>query len=87
MFLVSRSECATMWRMRQVKLTIRLDEGLDAILTKVSRQSGRSRSEVAREALRCHLQMAQFDELRRRVTPFARARGYLTDEDVFADIS
>jgi hypothetical protein len=28
-----------------------------------------------------------FEQLRQRVMPFAEARGYLTDEDVFRDIS
>ena len=46
-----------------------------------------SRSEVAREALRRYLMVMQFDELRRRMMPFAQARGYRTDEDVFADVS
>lgn len=29
----------------------------------------------------------QFEALRKKVMPFAEARGYLTDEDVFSDIS
>lgn len=29
----------------------------------------------------------QFEGLRRRTMPFAEARGYLTDEDVFREIS
>ncbi len=31
--------------------------------------------------------MDQLAELRRRITPFAEARGYLTDEDIFREIS
>ncbi|NTV34622.1 MAG: CopG family transcriptional regulator, partial [Deltaproteobacteria bacterium] len=30
---------------------------------------------------------SQFETLRRRIMPFAEARGYLTDEDVFAAVS
>ena len=45
------------------------------------------RSEIAREALRRQLRISQFEALRRRVMPFAEARGYLTDEDVFRDVS
>ena len=73
--------------MKTATLTIRLDKGLDALLEKVSRKAGRNRSEVAREALRRHLRLMQFETLRRRMMPFAEARGFLTDEDLFAEIS
>jgi len=42
---------------------------------------------VVRDALRRQLAVLQFDQLRKEVLPFAEARGYLTDEDVFRDIS
>ena len=73
--------------MKTATLTIRLDDDLDKLLTKASRQSGRNRSAVARDALRRQLRISQFDALRRKIMPFAEARGYLTDEDVFADVS
>lgn len=76
-----------MYYMKTGTLTIRLDKDLDDLLTKASRQSGRNRSEIVREALRRQLQVRQFDALRRRIMPFAEARGYLTDEDVFANVS
>ncbi len=57
------------------------------MLAKVSKQSGKNRSEVAREALRRQLRLQQFEELRKRIMPFAEARGYLTDEDIFSEIS
>ena len=79
--------CPTLYDMKTASLTIRLDEDLDALLEKVSRQSGKSRSEVAREALRRQLRLSQFEALRRRLMPFAEARGFLTDEDVFAEVS
>jgi hypothetical protein len=53
----------------------------------LARRTGRSRSELAREALRRQLVLTQFDDLRRRIMPFAEARGYLTDDDVFRDVS
>jgi hypothetical protein len=56
---------------------------LDDLLTKVSRWAGRSRSEVAREAVRRQLRMCQFEAIRERMMPLAEARGYLMDEDVF----
>jgi len=54
---------------------------------KAARKSGKTRSEIAREALRRQLGISQFEALRRRIMPFAEARGYLTDEDVFRDVS
>jgi len=64
-----------------------LDKGLDKLLTKASKRSGKNRSEIAREALRRQLRLEQFEELRKRIMPFAEARGILTDEDVFSQIS
>lgn len=65
----------------------RLSNDLNKLLTKVARQSGKNCSEIAREALRRQLQISQFESLRRRMMPFAEARGYLTDKDVFRDVS
>jgi len=79
--------CPTLYDMKTNVLTIRLDKDLDNLLTKASRQSGKNRSEVAREALRRQLRISQFEALRRKIMPFAEARGYLTDEDVFAEVS
>ncbi|MBA7657745.1 hypothetical protein ES703_65687 [subsurface metagenome] len=76
-----------MYDMKTSTITIRLDGDLDKLLTDVSRESGRSRSEVAREALRRQLSVSQFEVLRKRSMPFAEARGFLTDEDVFNEIS
>jgi predicted transcriptional regulator len=73
--------------MKTSTLTIRLDKDLDDLLTKASRRSGRNRSEIAREALRRQLRISQFEALRQRMMPFAEARGYLTDEDIFAEVS
>jgi metal-responsive CopG/Arc/MetJ family transcriptional regulator len=53
----------------------------------VSEALGRSRSEIVRDALRRQLSVLRFDELRDHVMPFAEARGYLTDDDVFEDVS
>lgn len=64
-----------------------MDPELGRLLAKASRRSGKSRSEIAREALRRQLRLAQFEELRKRIMPFAEAKGYLTDEDIFSEIS
>jgi predicted transcriptional regulator len=73
--------------MKTGSLTIRLDKDLHKLLTKASKRSGKNRSEIAREALRRQLRLEQFEELRKRIMPFAEARGILTDEDIFSQIS
>jgi predicted transcriptional regulator len=73
--------------MKTSTLTIRLDADLENLLAKASERAGVSRSELARQALRRQLRISQFDALRKRIVPFAEARGFLTDEDVFNEIS
>lgn len=53
----------------------------------MSKRLGRTRSDVVRDALRRQLALLQFEDLRKRLAPFAEAQGYLTDEDVFRDVS
>lgn len=68
-------------------VTVRLDADLDRLLDQVCRRSRRKRSDVVRDALRRQLALLRFEQLRRKAMPFAEARGYLTDEDVFKDVS
>ena len=68
-------------------VTVRLDQKLQRELDRLCKRLGRSRSEVVREALRRQLNLLRFEEARRRLLPYAEARGYLTDEDVFRDVS
>ncbi|WP_425160811.1 CopG family ribbon-helix-helix protein [Candidatus Binatus sp.] len=68
-------------------ITVRLDDELAPILDQVCRSSGRTRSEVIRSALKRHLAILRFQQLRRQAMPFAAAHGYLTDEDVFDSVS
>lgn len=68
-------------------LTIRLDRDLERHLDRLCKRTGQSRSDVVRDALRRELSLRRFEEIRRRVLPFAEARGYLTDEDVIRDVS
>ena len=77
----------TLYDMKTSALTIRLDRDLERRLSKAAKRSGRSRSEFVRDALKRQLAVAQLEDLRRRIMPFAEARGYLTDEDVFRDVS
>ncbi len=73
--------------MKASVLTIRLDAELEQQLARAAERTGRSRSDIARDAMRRHLAASEFLDLRRRIMPRAEARGYLTDEDVFRDVS
>ncbi|HEY2856114.1 MAG TPA: ribbon-helix-helix protein, CopG family [Gemmatimonadaceae bacterium] len=67
--------------------SFRLDRALERQLATLAKRLGRSRSDIARDALRRQLAILQFEEARRSIMPFAEARGYLTDNDVFRDVS
>jgi predicted transcriptional regulator len=73
--------------MNSKTLTIRLDKELAHLLAKASERTGKSKSEIARMALARQLRLEQFEDIRRRVMPFAEVRGFLTDEDIFSQIS
>jgi predicted transcriptional regulator len=68
-------------------VTIRLDEELERNLDELAAETGRTRSEVVRDALRRQVALAKFERARRLLVPFAEAAGYFTDEDVFRDVS
>ena len=68
-------------------LTIRLDQDLELMLDRLCKRTGQSRSDIVRQAVRREVSLSRFDNLRRRAMPFAEARGFLTDEDVFREIS
>ena len=68
-------------------LTIRLDKDLERMLDRLCKRTGQSRSDVVRQAVRREVSLHRFEDLRRRALPFAEARGFLTDEDVFREIS
>jgi predicted transcriptional regulator len=73
--------------MKRDIVTVRLDSDMKPLLEKAARRTGRTRSEIVRDALRRHLLILQFEQIRNRVMPSAEARGYLLDEDIFNDIS
>ncbi len=75
-----------MYYMKTATLTIRLDKELEELLSKASRRTGKNRSEIAREALRRQIRLETFEEMRKWIMPFAEARGYLTDEDIFSKL-
>jgi len=68
-------------------LTIRLDDKLAQKLDHVAKRSGRTRSDIVRDALRRQLAIALLDEVREELVPRAEKHGWFTDEDVFNDVS
>jgi predicted transcriptional regulator len=68
-------------------LTIRLDTKLERQLNRLARQTRRSKSELVRQMLRKQLALASLEQARASLVPLAERAGYLTDEDVFRDIS
>lgn len=73
--------------MKSSTLTIRLDDQLERELDRACARTGRTRSDLARDALRRQLALLRFERLRKRVLPLAESQGYLTDEDIFRDVS
>ena len=77
----------TLSYMKNGSVTIRLDPRLQRELNRLSRQLGRSRSDVVRDALRRQLTLVRFEQARRGLLPLAEAKGILSDEDVFDRVS
>lgn len=68
-------------------LTIRLDDELDATLTRLAEASHRTKSELVREMLRRQAAVEELRKTRALLMPYAERAGYLTDEDFFREIS
>lgn len=68
-------------------LTVRLDDEMAEALDRACEMSGKNRSDIVRDALRRQVRLMEFDLLRERLMPYAEAQGWLTDEDVFRDVS
>lgn len=68
-------------------ITIRLDDKLTNKLDHVAERTGRTKSDVIRDALRRQLAIAILDEVREELVPLAEKQGIYTDEDVFRELS
>jgi len=64
-------------------LTLRVPDDLDKALERQSATLGISKSDLAREALKRYLRVAEFRTLRSRLVARAQAGGVNTDDDVF----
>ena len=67
-------------------LTVRLSERESVALKKLSKATGR-RSEIVREAIRNETFRARLTSLRTKLLPRARAAGWLTEDDIFREMS
>ena len=68
-------------------ITLRLPEKLQKDLDKVVKAEKTSKSDVIRDAIERYIALKRFQQLRKKVLPFAEAEGLVTDEDVFKAIS
>ena len=68
-------------------LTLRIDDKLDQQLNELAAITGKSKSDIARYALKSQVVLSRLEALRAKGVPLAQAQGILTDEDVFALIS
>ncbi len=68
-------------------ITIRLPEKLQRDLDRVVKADKSSKSDVIRDAIERYIAIKRFQQLRKKVLPFAEAEGMVSDEDVFKAIS
>lgn len=66
---------------------IRLDEDIERTLDEYCKETGREPNDVVRDALRRQLSILRFERLRSQIMPYAEAQGYVTDEDVFDEVT
>lgn len=68
-------------------LTVRLSESESQNLDALCAGSGKSRSELVREALRSYHLREALRQSQTQLAPLARASGWLTEEDVLQEVS
>lgn len=67
-------------------LTVRLSEEETAALDRLVQTTGRTRSELVRQALRSQDLRESLRQLQEELGPQARAGGWLTEDDILRDI-
>ena len=68
-------------------LTVRIPDDLRDELERMSEAESKPVSDLVRESIRRYVAVYTFRRLRKTILPYAGAKGILTDEDVFNDIS
>lgn len=64
-------------------ISVSFPENMAKELDRISKESGRTKSDLIKEALREYLWEERFAGLRQAIARKAKARGLVTDEDVF----
>ena len=78
--------CVTLSYVKTATITIRLDHDLERELDRACAQTGRTRSDLARDALRRQLTLLRFDRLRKRTLPLAEAQTLGFTSPIFATL-
>lgn len=68
-------------------ISVSFPEEMASELDRVAKETGRTKSEVVKEALRAYLWEERFQKLKRTIRRKAKKRGFVTDEDVFKEVS
>ena len=68
-------------------LTVRLNDEESAELDRLVQWTGRTRSELVRDALRAQALRETLRQLHDELGPQARASGWLTEDDLLRDVS
>ncbi len=68
-------------------LTVRIDPQMEVALASLAKATHRSKSDLVREMMRRQLAVRSLQTLREQALPHAEAAGYITDEDVFRNVS
>lgn len=68
-------------------LTVRIPERLRKEIQRLCRRQHRPVSDLVRDSLRRYVVQEQLRQVRQKLRPYAEAKGFLTDEDVFKAVS
>lgn len=68
-------------------LNIRISDNLRRQLQAISKKEKIPVGDLVRQSLRQFVAVRHFRQMRRRILPFAEAQGFLTDDDIFGQVS
>ena len=68
-------------------LTVRLSDAESSALDRLTQATGKSRSDLVRDALRAQAMLETLRLLHQDLWPQARTSGWLTEEDILRDVS
>lgn len=71
----------------RVVISVSFPEEMALELKRAAKETGRTKSELIKEALRAYLWEERFKKIKKTIIPKAKARGIVSDEDVFKAIS